>query len=79
MSFKYEETLCPDCGGQMMSRTGQYGTFWGCRSYPQCRGTRDSQGRSKQERAEWKKQQQGENYEIDKKDEINKFSFKRTK
>jgi DNA topoisomerase-1 len=74
MTFKYEETLCPDCGGQMVSRSGTYGTFWGCKAFPKCRGTRDSQGRSKADRAAEK----GENYEHDEKDITNKFSFKKT-
>ena len=34
-----EETLCPECGGQMVSQkngaTGQ--RFWGCTNYPTCR------------------------------------------
>lgn len=46
------ELKCPECGGAMASRTGQYGRFWGCKNYPQCKGTRDSMGRSKLERHE---------------------------
>jgi len=46
----YEDVKCPECGGKMISRKGQYGTFWGCAKYPDCRGTRDSEGRSKAER-----------------------------
>jgi ssDNA-binding Zn-finger/Zn-ribbon topoisomerase 1 len=45
-----EDTLCPECNSKMVSRKGQFGTFWGCSKYPDCRGTRDSQGRSKAER-----------------------------
>lgn len=51
MSFKYEETLCPDCNGSMISRTSKFGVFWGCKKFPECKGTRDSQGRSKKDRA----------------------------
>lgn len=47
---KPQNVKCPDCGGEMISRKGQYGTFWGCKKYPDCRGTRDSMGRSKAER-----------------------------
>ena len=47
-----EETLCPECGGPMASRanktTGQ--RFWGCKNYPTCRGTRDTDGQSAAER-----------------------------
>lgn len=45
-----EETKCPECDGPMVSRKGKYGIFWGCKRYPDCRGTRDSMGRSKAER-----------------------------
>lgn len=75
MTFKYEETLCPECNGPMISRTGKFGVFWGCKKYPECTGTRDSMGRSKQERAK----ERGEDYEKDDKDETNRFSFKRTR
>ena len=36
---------CPTCGGEMMKRTAKKGPnegsrFWGCRSFPSCRGAR---------------------------------------
>ncbi|MEO0289591.1 MAG: topoisomerase DNA-binding C4 zinc finger domain-containing protein [candidate division WOR-3 bacterium] len=31
---------CPVCGGEMVKRKGKTGLFWGCKKYPQCRGTR---------------------------------------
>lgn len=31
---------CPKCGLVMTSRTGSRGDFWGCKSYPNCKGTR---------------------------------------
>lgn len=39
---------CPDCGGAMVLRTARKGRnagnqFWGCRSYPQCKGTRSQE------------------------------------
>lgn len=49
-----EDVKCPECNGPMKSRQGQYGIFWGCAAYPNCRGTRDSMGRSKAEREEEK-------------------------
>lgn len=49
-----EDVKCPECYKKMVSRKGQYGTFWGCTDYPNCRGTRDSMGRSKAEREEEK-------------------------
>lgn len=32
--------ICPVCGNQLVLREGKYGTFWGCKSYPECRFTR---------------------------------------
>ena len=31
---------CPDCGSPMVKRNGRYGEFYGCSTYPKCRGTR---------------------------------------
>ena len=31
---------CPKCGAPMVRRTGRYGAFYGCSTYPKCRGTR---------------------------------------
>lgn len=45
-----EDVKCPDCNGEMISRKSQYGTFWGCKAYPKCKGTRDSNGMSRAER-----------------------------
>lgn len=47
----YENVKCPICDGPMISRKSQYGTFWGCKAFPNCKGTRDSMGRSKDERS----------------------------
>jgi tRNA(Ile2) C34 agmatinyltransferase TiaS len=46
----YSDPICPDCGGEMVSRKGKYGIFWGCKKYPRCSGTRDSEGKSKEDR-----------------------------
>lgn len=46
-----ENLKCPDCDGMMVPRSGPYGKFWGCKRYPSCKGTRDSEGLSKAERA----------------------------
>lgn len=56
-----EDVTCPECGGVMASRKGQFGIFWGCKKYPKCKGTRDSQGRSRVDR-EAEKQQDKEEY-----------------
>jgi ssDNA-binding Zn-finger/Zn-ribbon topoisomerase 1 len=46
---KPENVTCPKCGGPMVSRanrkTGQ--RFWGCRDYPTCKGTRNTDGEAK--------------------------------
>ncbi len=51
MSFKYDEIKCPECDGPMISRNGKFGTFCGCKKFPECKGTRDSNGDSKYDRA----------------------------
>lgn len=33
--------VCPRCGNTLKRRTGSFGDFWGCRSYPDCKYTRD--------------------------------------
>ena len=32
---------CPRCRNKMVRRTGRYGPFWGCSTYPRCKGTRN--------------------------------------
>ena len=56
---------CPECGGPMASRTGKYGVFWGCKKFPECKGTRDSMGRSKADREEYKRTINKDNEDID--------------
>lgn len=37
----YQKTqTCPNCTGYMIIREGQYGTFWGCTRYPDCKTTK---------------------------------------
>lgn len=57
---KPENVKCPECGGPMISRRSTYGVFWGCVDYPKCKGTRDSMGRSKQDRDEERKETEDE-------------------
>jgi ssDNA-binding Zn-finger/Zn-ribbon topoisomerase 1 len=44
-----EDVKCPECGGPMVSRanheSGQ--RFWGCREYPKCKGTRNTDGEAR--------------------------------
>ena len=41
------DPLCPKCGYPMRRRSGKFGEFWGCNSYPQCKGTRNIAGRAR--------------------------------
>ena len=29
---------CPECGSDMVKRQGAFGDFWGCSTYPDCKG-----------------------------------------
>lgn len=58
-----EDTKCPECDSKMIPRKSQYGTFWGCSQYPKCKGTRDANGDSKQDRERRRAAELGE--EID--------------
>lgn len=33
--------LCPKCGAPLVKRTGPRGEFWGCSTFPKCKGTRN--------------------------------------
>ena len=33
--------VCPNCGGNLIERSGKYGTFLGCSNYPGCKYTRN--------------------------------------
>ena len=52
INSKPENLKCPDCDGEMITRTNrQTGqSFWGCKKFPDCKGTRDNEGMSKEER-----------------------------
>ncbi len=32
---------CPTCGSELVKRNGKFGIFWGCKSFPKCRFTRN--------------------------------------
>jgi len=57
--MKPENVKCPICEGPMKSRKSEYGMFWGCASYPKCHGTRDSMGRSREDREKDRLDKQG--------------------
>jgi len=50
--MKPENLKCPDCNGPMVSRLNKVKQtrFWGCKSFPNCKGTRDVDGLSKKDR-----------------------------
>ena len=37
---KYNPTVCPECGGELVERNGRNGRFIGCSNFPSCRFTR---------------------------------------
>lgn len=37
-----EENACPECGNKLVQRSGRNGFFLGCKSYPNCRYTRQA-------------------------------------
>lgn len=79
MDKSLENVKCPDCDGPMISRKSSYGTFWGCKAYPKCKGTRDSQGRSRADRLK-EKGLEDDGLELESKKDDNyspSFSFKR--
>lgn len=41
---KIKHMTCPRCGGQLVRRSGQYGSFLGCANFPRCRFTRQIKG-----------------------------------
>ncbi len=37
--IKDKPKVCPDCGGNLIGKTGKYGKFLGCSNYPKCQYT----------------------------------------
>lgn len=73
---------CPDCGSEMALRTNRQSgnKFWGCKKYPNCKGTRDENGLSREEReaAKYKKEEvvqaDGFSFNRGKRDPVNEVS-----
>ncbi|MBR2678320.1 MAG: NERD domain-containing protein [Bacilli bacterium] len=38
--FYLNDSVCPNCGGELIKRTGKYGEFYGCRNFPKCKYTK---------------------------------------
>ena len=36
-AMKQDTTICPECGNKLTKRSGRYGDFLGCSSFPKCR------------------------------------------
>ncbi len=36
---KFDEKMCPKCGGKLVERSSDYGLFIGCSNYPKCKYT----------------------------------------
>jgi len=47
--MKPQNLKCPECSGEMISRRNRNdgARFWGCKQFPDCKGTRDVNGNSK--------------------------------
>ena len=43
------DELCPKCGGPMQVKLGRYGKFLSCANYPECKGTRQLDGKERPE------------------------------
>ncbi len=43
-----EVPACPECGAPMVKRRSRRGPFWGCSKYPECRGTRTLDGKTRE-------------------------------
>lgn len=76
---KPSEYKCPECDGDMVLRTNRIdqNKFWGCKKYPNCRGTRDIDGLSKEERRykkEQAEQQAGFSFNRDKRNPVTEVS-----
>lgn len=70
------ETLCPLCNAKMVSRKNKEGRrFWGCPNFPHCRGTRDSEGKSKDDRY-YEKNQDVEREDVDRQSDRG-FTFRK--
>lgn len=61
--MKPENVKCPNCDGPMIPRNSQYGKFWGCKDYPRCKGTRDSDELSKDDRHRIVRERDPDKYE----------------
>ena len=40
----YSEHKCPKCKSKLIERKSKYGKFYGCSTYPKCKGMRDAEG-----------------------------------
>jgi len=38
-NHKIRQGICPKCNGQLIRRSGRYGSFYGCSNYPKCHYT----------------------------------------
>ncbi|MFW9867033.1 MAG: topoisomerase DNA-binding C4 zinc finger domain-containing protein [Candidatus Thorarchaeota archaeon] len=48
-SYQQIEVLCPKCGKQLIIRSGKYGKFLGCTSYPECKFTFNPEFKNQEE------------------------------
>ena len=48
--------VCAQCGSEMVVKTGIYGKFWGCMTWPKCDYTKSIRNRSYREDLEYEPQ-----------------------
>ena len=56
---EYAPFMCEHCGGQMVKRNSSYGEFFGCGSYPACKGIADLTGQFQPLKKDGKKKSWG--------------------
>lgn len=39
--FKQQVKFCPECGGNLIERSGKFGRFYGCSNFPRCKFTQN--------------------------------------
>lgn len=64
---KPQNVTCPDCGGEMVSRLNrrENSRFWGCKKYPDCKGTRNVDGDERKPRCAIQyTDEQGETHDV---------------
>ena len=54
------EEVCPECGSKLVIRSGRYGQFYSCSTFPKCRYTRPLEAETRSQKPEVKDEQSTE-------------------